>query len=136
MSEKPMLQPRIKLSNVAIDEVSFRCARLEDGYGEMELEVDVDTHFNDAQLHSYIVFIVVKVKSLDGSFDMSVHSKCTFETSEPIDEEFKTSKFVTMSSPAIAFPFVRSFVNTIATNSGHGQLILPAFNFTKNSSTP
>ena len=54
-----------------------------------------------------------------------------FGTSEPIDEDFKESDFVKINSPAIAFPYLRSFISTLTLNAGLPPLILPAYNFTK-----
>ncbi len=53
-----------------------------------------------------------------------------FKTSEPINENFKTSELPNINAPAIAFPFLRSFISTITLNAGYLPVILPSINFT------
>jgi preprotein translocase subunit SecB len=52
-----------------------------------------------------------------------------FKTQNPIDEDFRTSSFVKINAPAIAFPFLRSFITTITVNAGYNAIILPSVNF-------
>lgn len=52
-----------------------------------------------------------------------------FKTNETIDDEFKSSYFTTVNAPAIAFPFLRSFVSILTLNSGYPPFILPTINF-------
>tara|TARA_R110002060_G_scaffold118_1_gene254 strand:- start:1806 stop:2207 length:402 start_codon:yes stop_codon:yes gene_type:complete len=44
-------------------------------------------------------------------------------------ETFKNSKFPVVNAPAIAFPFLRSFVGTFLLNAGYEPILLPSFNF-------
>ena len=72
----------------------------------------------------------------DGSFeneifDLKIEFLAIFGTSEKIDADFKKSTFVKSSSPAIAFPYLRSFISTLTLNAGLPPFILPAYNFTK-----
>lgn len=74
----------------------------------------------------------------DGSFeneifDLKIEFLAIFGTSEKIDADFKKSTFVKSSSPAIAFPYLRSFISTFTLNAGLPPLILPAYNFTRES---
>lgn len=52
-----------------------------------------------------------------------------FRTSDPIDDKFKNSHFPTINAPAVAFPFLRSFVSTLMLNAGYDPVILPDINF-------
>jgi preprotein translocase subunit SecB len=52
-----------------------------------------------------------------------------FETSEDYEEAFKTSKFVKMNAPAIAFPFLRSYIAHITLIAGYNPVVLPSVNF-------
>ena len=54
-----------------------------------------------------------------------------FKTELPIDEEFINSPFVQMNAPAIALPFLRSFISTISVNAGYNPIIIPSINLTK-----
>ena len=52
-----------------------------------------------------------------------------FNTSDKINQKFKDSKFIIINAPAIAFPFMRSFVATVTLNAGYSPAILPSVNF-------
>jgi preprotein translocase subunit SecB len=73
----------------------------------------------------------IKIDSTDGIVSIDLSALAYFSTSEIITEEFKKSDWVTINAPAIAFPFLRSYVSTITLNSGVSPIILPAFNFTR-----
>jgi preprotein translocase subunit SecB len=52
-----------------------------------------------------------------------------FKTDGIINQEFKESDFTSINAPAIAFPFLRSFIATITLNAGYNPIILPSINF-------
>ncbi len=54
-----------------------------------------------------------------------------FSIKEPITQEFKDSNFPRVNAPAIAYPFIRAFVNNFFINSGYNPVLLPTYNFTK-----
>lgn len=54
-----------------------------------------------------------------------------FSSKEPITQEFKDSNFPRVNAPAIAYPFIRAFVNNFFINSGYNPVLLPTYNFTK-----
>ena len=76
-------------------------------------------------------FILFKGVFENEIFDLEIEFVAIFGTSEAIDDNFKKSTFVKINSPAIAFPYLRSFVSTLTLNAGLPPLILPAYNFTK-----
>ena len=92
-----------------------------------EVNVGVSIGFNDNDLNHYSIHFEVSVVSKN--LTMLVKTMALFETKAPIDEGFKSSGFVQTNSPAIAFPFVRSFITTLTSNAGIRPVILPAFNF-------
>lgn len=72
-------------------------------------------------------FLQVRAKFLS----IDVDAMAAFETQETIDEKFLNSSFVRHSVPAIAFPFLRSFLQTLCVNAGIPPIILPTVNFLK-----
>jgi preprotein translocase subunit SecB len=66
-----------------------------------------------------------------GGFKLEVDFWALFETNEPMEESFKDSSFVKVNAPAIAYPFLRSFVATLITNMGFVAVMLPPINFTQ-----
>ncbi len=56
-----------------------------------------------------------------------------FETSSEFSEDFKNSQFVKINAPAIAFPFIRSYIAHITLIAGYKPVVLPSFNFVERS---
>ncbi|QMT33679.1 protein-export chaperone SecB [Conchiformibius steedae DSM 2580] len=54
-----------------------------------------------------------------------------FECDQDIDDKFKKSDFPIVNAPAIAYPFVRAFVNNYFINAGYEPVLLPTYNFVK-----
>ncbi|MRA09683.1 hypothetical protein F4T81_03520 [Acinetobacter nosocomialis] len=65
----------------------------------------------------------------DGILKIDFISRFTSKT--PITEEFKKSNFPKVNAPAIAYPFMRSFINNFFINAGYDPVLLPTYNFTK-----
>lgn len=59
-----------------------------------------------------------------------IEFESTFACSEVSDfEEFSKGHFPHVNAPAIAFPFLRSFIGTILLNAGYEPIFLPSLNF-------
>ncbi|WP_224964775.1 protein-export chaperone SecB [Acinetobacter guillouiae] len=54
-----------------------------------------------------------------------------FASDVEITQQFKESHFPSVNAPAIAYPFLRAFVNNFFINSGYNPVLLPTYNFTK-----
>lgn len=65
----------------------------------------------------------------DGVFEIDFIAR--FQSKIPITQEFKDSNFPKVNAPAIAYPFIRAFVNNFFVNSGYNPVLLPTYNFTK-----
>lgn len=65
----------------------------------------------------------------DNEFSLKVEMVFLFELDSIIDDEFKNSDFPKINAPAIAFPYVRSFISNITLQSGFAPVILPSINF-------
>lgn len=62
-------------------------------------------------------------------FKLKLEYLAWFENSEPLTEEDLRSSFAYINAPAIAFPFMRSFVSFLTLNAGYKPAILPTVNF-------
>jgi len=69
----------------------------------------------------------------EGKFHLNLQYVSWFKTSYPIDKTFKESDFPIVNAPAIAFPFLRSYISTLTLNSGFPPAILPSINFVEMS---
>lgn len=128
---KTGIQNRIKLDRFFVEELKYQCGNYNavNTSDQVDIELGVSSSFSDNALKSYLIIIAVKIKSKTDDFSLECKTVGRFVTSEDMDEEFKTSHFVKINSPAILYPFVRSYINTITTNSGFSPIILPSVNF-------
>lgn len=67
----------------------------------------------------------------EGEFKISIKYSAWFLTSEDFNEEFLKSEFAQVNAPAIAYPFLRSFISNLTLNAGYHPVILPTVNFVK-----
>ena len=67
----------------------------------------------------------------DEEFNILMEMVFLFELEEDVDEKFKQSDFLTINAPAIAFPYVRSYISNLTLQSGFSPIILPSVNFVK-----
>lgn len=128
---KPEFQNKIKLDRFFVEQLKYECNNYNkiNMSDHLDIELGVASSFSDEDLKSYLIKILVKIKSKTNDFSLKCNAVGRFVTLEDIDDEFKISHFVKINSPAILFPFVRSYINTITTNSGFSPIILPSVNF-------
>ena len=122
-------QPKISLKEIFVQNLSFKRKHSNEPTLETEVSISPYVNFDDEQEQVYMVMFDGKFEN--SLFDLSLQFVAVFGTSEIIDESFKESIFVKSSSPAIAFPYLRSFISTLTLNAGLPPFILPAYNFTK-----
>jgi preprotein translocase subunit SecB len=89
---------------------------------------DFEVKYDDVEDNVFYIIFTFDIEH-PKDFKLSAQYVSAFKTSEKIDDEFKNSEFTTINAPAIAFPFLRSFVATITLNSGFTPAILPSINF-------
>lgn len=133
MENKTNIQNKIRFVKFFVESLDYNCKNIEskDINEELAIELKVTSAFSEEDLRSYLIKIEVGLTSKDNVFKLTSKTVGFFETDEDITDEFKSSAFVKINSPAILFPFIRSYINTITTNSGIAPVILPSINFTK-----
>jgi preprotein translocase subunit SecB len=85
--------------------------------------------YSEEDEHSFDVRFSLGISSKKEGFVLELEYKGFFSTDEPISASFKESHFPSMNAPAIAYPFLRSFINTVTVNSNLNPVILPTINF-------
>lgn len=125
-------QTAIKLDsfNVIKCNVSVAPDLTEQEYNSAQASLNTKTFFKDDLDNKFVVAFSLSIASDDKErMSIEIFAQALFETSEAINEEFKASYFANVNAPAIAFPFVRSFVQTLSVNMGITPIILPSYNF-------
>jgi preprotein translocase subunit SecB len=122
----------MKLNIVNSEVTSLRFSELQDAEnaatetpqkGKAGFSVSIIFHTD-----SFFVDFDLSLKTKDDKY-LNVIYRSYFETSEPINQEFKSGDFPYVNAPAIAFPFLRAFVANFTLAAGCDPVMLPAVNF-------
>lgn len=76
-----------------------------------------------------VIFEMSLLLAEDRNAQLDIEYVALFKASEEIDEDFKQSPFPQVNAPAIAYPFLRSFIGTFLLNAGYEPIMLPSVNF-------
>ena len=122
------VQNKIHLERTFVKSITFEFKKeIQEGELNTSLEIKTNFLFNDEIDKEYIILFTGNFEN--ELFTLNIIFGAVFGTSETIDEDFKESDFVKINSPAIAFPFLRSFISNLTLNAGLSPFILPAYNF-------
>jgi len=95
---------------------------------ENNFELALEPGFSEENLKLFRIKFRAAISS-EAGYELTVEYSAFFETEEEIIESFKTSNFVSINAPAIAYPFLRSFISTITLNAGYESVLIPTINF-------
>lgn len=90
--------------------------------------LSVGSGFSDGISRSFIIKFEIDYVS-DELYKLAIVYEAFFETDEDITPDFQNSHFPKVNAPAIAYPFLRSFVSTLTVNAGYESVLLPTVNF-------
>jgi preprotein translocase subunit SecB len=96
---------------------------------ELETKLGVGTLFSDKKNNEFAVVLDVELTSKSNKFNLKIKSIAHFSTPDEINHDNRNSPFFEINAPAIAFPFVRTFISNLTLNSGYDPVVLPPFNF-------
>jgi len=123
---------QIRLQHIQITELTLTAGSFDKGTtNELETAFGVGSWFDDESRNSFAITFDLSLENSEKGFFIRVKSTAHFETDKEFDEGFKDSSFVKISAPAIAFPYLRTFISNLTLNSGYEPIILPSFNFVK-----
>ena len=124
-------QNKIHLKGTLVKSINFEYKKdiTEEDQLDTSVKIRKEPIFKEGIDNEYVIFFNGSFEN--EIFDLKIEFVAIFGTSEAIDDSFKKSTFVKINSPAIAFPYLRSFISTLTLNAGLPPLILPAYNFTK-----
>lgn len=76
----------------------------------------------------FIIKFNVSLQSSHG-YLINLEYVAEFTSDESLNEQFMESPFLVVNAPAIAYPYLRSFISCITLNSGYVPAFLPTLNF-------
>ena len=122
----------LSIAKFQVENLNFSKIRSDEKVIGMKKTFDFHFFVNYDIHHESLFSVVFNVKLVHPEdFTLEVEYVTYFKTSESIDEEFKASTFPSVNAPAIAFPFLRSFISTLTLNAGYNPVLLPSINFSK-----
>ncbi|ELJ8644774.1 protein-export chaperone SecB [Vibrio cholerae] len=116
---------KIQLKNTRVESLNLIS---NDQITKDEFLLSMANGYPDKELKFFVVKFDIEVKSEHG-YELQLGYVAEFETDEDVSTEFKNSQFPIVNAPAIAYPYMRSFVSLLTLNSGYETLVLPTVNF-------
>ncbi|MFB5944247.1 protein-export chaperone SecB [Albibacterium profundi] len=90
---------------------------------------EVDCLYNDEENKHFATRFNIELFAPDQGFRLHITAIAHFESDEKLTHEFLNSDFTKVNAPAIAFPYVRTFISNLTLNAGYSPVYLPSFNF-------
>lgn len=85
---------------------------------------------SDSESRDFLVTFEI-ILSLSQGYLLEIEHSSIFTSNVNLDKKFQESNFPKVNAPAIAYPFLRTFIANFLLNSGYEPIILPSINFTK-----
>lgn len=118
---------KIKLLDYRVVNLNLESIEQDSSLAQQSLDLQVGQFYPEDKDRIFGVGFRVSFKQ-DG-YALKVEMRFFFETDGIITDEFKNSPFPVINAPAIAFPYLRSFLSIITMQSGYPPVMLPSINF-------
>ena len=115
----------IQLKNWQVKNLSLGKAETQENKNEFRLSMG---HFFPEN-NSKEFGVGFQIEIYDENFNISLEMAFLFQVDENVTNDFRDSDFVKINAPAIAFPYLRSYVSNLTLQSGFSPIILPSINF-------
>lgn len=120
---------KLKLLNYRVTDLAFSASggSAADGAFGDDVSFKVGQSYSASNDHLFVVGFKVAVRQRD--YSVRLEMRFSFEADEAITDDFKSSTFPTVNAPAIAFPYLRSFLSILTMQAGYQPIMLPSVNF-------
>lgn len=109
-------QPKLKFNGVDIINVSFNLHKVFPGNKEISVDMDSSVYYPADSPSDFRIIVSVNVSS-DSYFDISLVAVAQFTIDRRLKPEIQ-KHLINLNSPAIVFPYIRSYISTLTANSG------------------
>lgn len=123
---------KIRLTDIQFTDIEYQVQTFDKGVtSELDTTLGISLGINDpsAAENRFAVVLKISLMNKENTFKFKAQATAHFETSEKITKEFGDSPFARINAPAIAFPYIRTFISNFTLNSGYNPIMLPSFNF-------
>ncbi len=120
---------KIKLLDYKVVDLSFQASenamKMEAAKNDLSLEVGQFYPDDENQIFG----VGFKVEFCQEGYALRVEMRFFFETDSIITDDFKNGPFPAINAPAIAFPYLRSFLSILTMQAGYPPVMIPSVNF-------
>lgn len=122
------VQPKLQFFGVDIPTIhltSSTAITQKDSSDDMKIDIRPKVFYPKDQPRYFKIIMDVRVSS-ENHFDLSILSIGAFAVNTDITDDIK-KQLINVNAPAIMFPYIRSFINTLTANLGSvtGAITLP-----------
>ncbi len=128
-----IFQPSLLFRDFRISQINFSNPKplrrkLPENLG---LGLSYKLHFFKDSKKDFVIEFFVELSAQDEDFFIKLKADALFSMNREITEDDRKSQFILLNAPAIAFPYLRSFITTLSSNTGLPPIFLPPINFQK-----
>jgi preprotein translocase subunit SecB len=98
-----------------------------DGKDDNKFQLSFGHALNQDNLKEFVIGFKIGIDRK--LFHIDLEMVFIFDTDTEMTPEFKDSSFLQINAPAIAFPYIRSYISNLTLQSGYEPIILPSINF-------
>lgn len=121
---------QIRFKHIQFTEIECKVETLDKEItSNLKTTLKLDNSFSNAIKNEFFVSFYITLENTKKNFSLKLKAIAQFQTKDDIDEDFKKSPFIEINAPAIAFPYVRTFISNFTLNMGYNPIVLPTFNF-------
>lgn len=120
---------KLKLQNYRVVNLNLESIEKDSSLTQQSNELDLQVGQFYPEDKDNIFGVGFRVAFKQDGYALKVEMRFFFETDDIITDEFKNSSFPVINAPAIAFPYLRSFLSIITMQSGYPPVMLPSINF-------
>ena len=119
---------KIQLKGWKIKDLSFKVNDKPSRVSRKNLfNLSIGHFFPEDSDNEFGIGFIIDIK--DSEFSITLEMLFIFQVDRIIDDKFKQSDFIKINAPAIAFPYIRSYISNLTLQSGFDPIILPSVNF-------
>jgi preprotein translocase subunit SecB len=111
---------QIQLNNIQFTELDYKVANFDKSIThELNTSLGLGSLFFENDERSFAIVFNVLLEDNSKKFKLQLKAVAHFLVQDDIDDDFKKSAFIQVNAPAIAFPYIRTFISNLTLNSGY-----------------
>jgi len=126
---------KFTLNKTLVRELSFGASNsihspaADEAGGQLFQKFEVSVRYAEDNLRGFAIVFAMTLNLAELEESMKIEFWAFFEADQEIDDAFKQGHFPKVNAPAIAYPYLRSFVTTFMVSAGYSPIYLPTVNF-------